>query len=126
MFCRGTNCGKGEQLGQLYMVRGTIGGAVFGPAGLLAVRTTYGVTGHCYNFYQLLVIEICRNTFTSRDKTVQLLQNHFVSHHTHSQSSVISFLWFRVICGSIAIVQFQRSHNLEETLEILHFRFFVP
>ena len=41
----GTNCGKGEQLWQPYMVRGTIGGAVFGPAGPLAAWTTYGVTG---------------------------------------------------------------------------------
>ena len=40
----GTNNGKGEQLWQLYMVWGTIGGDVFGPAGPLAARTTYGVT----------------------------------------------------------------------------------
>ena len=38
----GTNYGKGEQLWQPYM--GTIGGAMFGPAGPLAARTTYGVT----------------------------------------------------------------------------------
>ena len=37
---------KGEQLWQPYMVRGTIGGAVFGPAGPFAARTTYGVTDH--------------------------------------------------------------------------------
>ena len=36
MLDGGTNCGKGEQLWQPYMVRGTIGGAVFGPAGPLA------------------------------------------------------------------------------------------
>ena len=35
-----------EQLWQPYMVRGTIVGAVFGPAGPLAARTTCGVTGH--------------------------------------------------------------------------------
>ena len=35
-----------EPLWQPYMVRGTIGDAVFGPAGPLAARTTYGVTGH--------------------------------------------------------------------------------
>ena len=35
---------RGEQLWQPYMVRGTIGGAVFGPAGPLAARTTYSVT----------------------------------------------------------------------------------
>ena len=34
----------GGRLWQAYMVRGTIGGAVFGPAGPLAARTTYGVT----------------------------------------------------------------------------------
>ena len=55
------------------------------------------------NFYQPLVVEICRNTCRSRDKTPKLLQNHSVSHHTHSQHSWISFLWFRVICGSIAM-----------------------
>ena len=44
MLDGGTNCGKGEQLRQPYMVRGTIGGAVFGPTGQLAARTTYGVT----------------------------------------------------------------------------------
>ena len=70
------------------------------------------------NFYQPLVAEIGRNTCTSRDKTLQLLQNHSVSRHTHSQHSSISFLWFRVICGSIAIVRFQRSHDLDEILEI--------
>ena len=52
------------------------------------------------NFYQPLVVEICRNTCTSRGKTLQLLQNHSVSHHTHSHHSSISFLWFRAICGS--------------------------
>ena len=45
MLDGGTNCGKGEQLWQPYMVRGTIGGAVFGPPGPLSARTTYGVTG---------------------------------------------------------------------------------
>ena len=39
---------KGEQLWQPYMIRGTIGGAVFGLAGPLAVWTTYGVTGPCH------------------------------------------------------------------------------
>ena len=46
MLDGGTNCGKGEQLCQPYMVRGTIGGAVFGPTGPLAAQTTYGVTNH--------------------------------------------------------------------------------
>ena len=54
----------------------------------------------------------------SCDKTLQLLQNHSVSHHTVSQRSSVSFLWFLVICGSIAIVGFQRSYDLDETLEI--------
>ena len=40
----GPTMASGEQLWQPYMVRGTIGGAVFGPAGPLAARTTYGVT----------------------------------------------------------------------------------
>ena len=31
---------------QPYIVWGTIGGAVIGPAGPLAARTTYGVTHH--------------------------------------------------------------------------------
>ena len=70
------------------------------------------------NFYQPLVVEICQNTCTSREKTLQLLHNHSVSHLTHSQSSSVSFLWFLVICGSIAIVGFQRSHDLDEILEI--------
>ena len=48
------------------------------------------------NFYQLLVVEMCRNTCKSRDETLQLLQNHSISHHTDSQRSSISF---RVICG---------------------------
>ena len=56
------------------------------------------------NFYQLLVVEICRNTCKSCDKMLQLLQNHSISHHTDSQHSLISFLWFRVICGSIAML----------------------
>ena len=72
------------------------------------------------NFYQPLVVESCRNTCTSHDKMLQLriLQNHSFSHQTSSQHSSISFLWFRVICGSIAIVGFQRSHDLDEILEI--------
>ena len=49
---------------------------------------------------------------------LQLLQNCSVSHHTDSQHSSISFPWFKVICGSTTIVEFQRSHNLDETLEI--------
>ena len=36
MLDGGTNYGKGEQLWQPYMVRGSIGGAVFGPVGPLA------------------------------------------------------------------------------------------
>ena len=40
----GPTVARGEQLWQPYMVRGTIGGVVFGPAGSLAVQTTYGVT----------------------------------------------------------------------------------
>ena len=70
------------------------------------------------NFYQPLVVQICRNTCTSRDRTLQLLQNHSVSHQTHSQSSSVSFLWFLVICGSIAIIGFQRPHDLDDILEI--------
>ena len=44
MFDGGTNCGKGEQPWQLYMVRRTIGGVMFASAGPLAARTTYGMT----------------------------------------------------------------------------------
>ena len=44
MLDGGTNCGKGEQLWQPYMVRGDHWWRVFGPAGPLAARTTYGVT----------------------------------------------------------------------------------
>ena len=40
----GSTVARGEQLWQPYVVRGTIGGAVFGSAGQLAARTTYGVT----------------------------------------------------------------------------------
>ena len=40
----GPTVARGEQLWQPYMVRGTIGGPVFGPARPLAVRTTYGMT----------------------------------------------------------------------------------
>ena len=47
---------------------------------------------------------------------LQPLQNHFVSHYTDSQRSLISFLWFQV---SIIIVEFQQSHDLNEILEIL-------
>ena len=71
------------------------------------------------NFYQFLEVEICRNTCKSRDKTLQRLQNHSVSHHTDSQGSLISFLWFQVICGSIAIDKLQLSHDMDEILEIL-------
>ena len=39
----GPTVARGEQLWQPYIVRGTIGGTVFGPARPLAVRTTYGV-----------------------------------------------------------------------------------
>ena len=38
---------------------------------------------------------------------LQLLQNHFNSYYTDTQCSLLSFLWFRVICGSIVIVGFQ-------------------
>ena len=64
--------------------------------------------------YHLLVVEICRITCKSRDKTLQLLQNYSNSHHTDSQRALISFLWFQVICGSIAIVGFHRSHDLDK------------
>ena len=50
---------------------------------------------------------------------LQLLQNHSVSHLTHSQRSSISFLWFQVICGSITIVGFHQLYDLDEILEIL-------
>ena len=40
-----TNCGKGgNNYGSRTWSGGTIGGALFGPAGPLAARTTYGVT----------------------------------------------------------------------------------
>ena len=42
----GPTVARREQPWQPYMVRGTIGGVVFGPAGQLAARTTYGVTVH--------------------------------------------------------------------------------
>ena len=70
------------------------------------------------NLHQLLVVEICRNTCKSHEKTLQLLQNHSVSHYTDSQRSSISFLRFWVICASITIVGFQRSHNPGDILEI--------
>ena len=41
----GPTVARGGQLWQPYMVRGTIGGSVFGPAGPLAARTTCGMTG---------------------------------------------------------------------------------
>ena len=44
MLDGGTNCGKGNNNGSRTWSGGTIGGAVFGPAGPLAARTTYGVT----------------------------------------------------------------------------------
>ena len=44
MLDGGPTVARGEQLWQPYMVRVAIGGAVFGPAGPLAARTTYGVT----------------------------------------------------------------------------------
>ena len=53
MLDGGTNSGKGEQLWQPYMVRGTIDSAVFGPAGQLAVWKTYGVTELTAEFYNL-------------------------------------------------------------------------
>ena len=70
------------------------------------------------NICQLLVVEICQNTCTSCDKMLQLLQNHSVFHHTDSQRSSTSFLWFQIICGSITIFGFQRSHNLDGILDI--------
>ena len=73
------------------------------------------------NFYQLLVVEICWNTCKSCDKILQLLQNHSVSYHTDSQCSLISFLYFHVICGSITIVGFQWSHDLDEILKFFAF-----
>ena len=48
MLDGGTNCGKGGQLWQPFMVRRTIGGAVFGPVGPLATWTTSGVTDQLY------------------------------------------------------------------------------
>ena len=44
MLDGGTNCGKGNNYGSRTWSGGTIGIAVFGPAGTLAARTTYGVT----------------------------------------------------------------------------------
>ena len=41
----GPTVARGEQLWQPYMVRGNIGGTVFGPAEQLAAWTTYGMTG---------------------------------------------------------------------------------
>ena len=70
------------------------------------------------NFYQLLIVEICQSTCKSCDKMLQLLQNHSVSHHTALKHSLISFLWFWIICGSIAIVGFQQLHDLDKILEI--------
>ena len=78
------------------------------------------------DFYQLIVVEICQNTCKSCDKMMQLLQNHSISHHTDSQCSLISFLWFWEICGSTALVGFQLSHVLDKILEINNFCFFVP
>ena len=52
---------------------------------------------------------------------LQVLQNHSVCHHTDSQHSLMSFLWFQVIHGSTAIVGFLRSHDLDEILEIFYF-----
>ena len=50
---------------------------------------------------------------------LQLLQNHSVSHHIDSQRSLISFLWFQVICGSSVIDELQRLHDMDEILEIV-------
>ena len=47
----GSTVARGEQLWQPYVVRGTIGGAVFCPAGPLAARTTFGVTVHTLKLY---------------------------------------------------------------------------
>ena len=48
MLDGGTNCGKVGTTMAAHMVRGTIaGGAVFGPTGPLAARTTYGVIVPC-------------------------------------------------------------------------------
>ena len=44
MLDGGTNYGSRTWSG------GTIGGAVFGPAGPLAARTTYGVIGHTHHY----------------------------------------------------------------------------
>ena len=50
----GPTVARGEQLWQPYMVRGTIGGAVFGSAGPHAARTTYGVTDPLQSFWALV------------------------------------------------------------------------
>ena len=62
-----------------------------------------------------LVVEICQNTCKSRNRMLQLLQNR--RHHTVSHS-LIGFPWFQVICGSIEIIGFQQSHDLNEILKI--------
>ena len=46
---RGTNCGSRTWSG------GTIGGAVFGPAGPLAARTTCGVTDHVSPYGDIII-----------------------------------------------------------------------
>ena len=42
----GPTVARGNNYGSRTWSGGTIGGAVFGPAGPLAARTTYGVTVH--------------------------------------------------------------------------------
>ena len=57
----GPTVARGEQLWQPYMVRGTIGDAVFGPAGPLAARTAYSVTVHLQACARPKEIEVGRH-----------------------------------------------------------------
>ena len=48
---------------------------------------------------------------------LQLFQNRPVCHNPDSQCSLVNFLWFQVICGSIIMVRFQRLNDSDKILE---------
>ena len=76
----GTNCGSRTWSG------GTIGGAVFGPAGPLAARTTCGVTGHVAILLDCPIETLCVSGYS--DTSYPFI----FSQHCHSTFTNISIL----------------------------------
>ena len=70
MLDGGTNCGKGEQLWQPYMIWGTIGCTVLGLARPLVAWTTYGVIGTVWSCVAIPLFPLLFVVVKKRKNTV--------------------------------------------------------